>query len=260
MSELSRSCPPSAPLLHRVYPLLDCVCLLVAAVFAVFAANRADAGAWLRDEGRGFVATTVYFSEPFDDQSFYTGIYAEYGFSPKLTFGADIGHGVNGTDKSVVFARLPIRLPNRVGGGDAATWRLSAELGLGEISGQAVLRPGLSYGRSIDLAWLNGAGRGRAGDGWAAGGWIGLDGYVELRRDGPTDLKLDATWGATLRNGQLVMIQAQTGRSGDEPAFFRLVPSVTLGLGDRWRAELGLSKSFTGAREHGIKLGIWQDF
>ena len=197
------------------------------------------AGAWLREEGTGFSSLSFYASEPFDEESYYTGLYLEYGLRPNLTVGFDLGRGVTGQGKTIAFARLPIKRQGQN--------RLAFELGLGRIAGQQVLRPGLAYGRGFDTRW--------------GGGWLALDSFVELDLgDRQVDVKSDLTLGVTLDSGRRWMLQLQAGRAADEPEFLRIVPSTTYEIRPGWQLELGLSKALTGARESGVKLGLWRAF
>jgi len=204
-----------------------------------FLPAHAAAGAWLREEGTGFAASSVYATAPFGAETSYTGLYLEYGLTPNLTFGLDIGRGVTGKNKTVGFVRLPV-----LGTGGH---RVAAELGFGQIAGERTLRPGLSYGRGLET---------RLG-----GGWLAVDAYAEYSLDSRAlDLKADATLGVSRPSGQKWMLQLQAGQAREEASFLRLVPSMTFELRKGWQLELGLSKALTGARENGVKFGMWHDF
>lgn len=224
------------------FPFLYCQFLsFLLAIFLclLHQVGPAQAGAWLRQEGTGFASTSSYVASPFSADTAYHGLYVEYGLTPRLTLGLDLGRGVTGQNKTVVFARVPIKGEGRD--------RLAFELGAGTIAGQQTLRPGLSYGRGLDTA--------------LGPGWLAVDSFAEVALiSGEVDYKTDITLGVTRPGGTRWMIQAQMGRAYGEPAFLRLVPSAVIPLGQGWHMELGVSKALTGAREHGVKFGLWYEF
>ncbi|MGY9050133.1 MAG: hypothetical protein ACKVKF_24655, partial [Rhodobacterales bacterium] len=128
--------------------LLTLLCLLP---------GHAPAGAWPRAQGTWFVASDMRLSWPQDltrwtstlpVAQYYT-VYAEYGLSRHMTLGLDLGRSVSGGGKSVLFLRMPLPdLPRHT--------KLAVDLGLGQIDGRAVLRPGLSLGQSVALFGLQG--------------------------------------------------------------------------------------------------------
>ena len=194
------------------------------------------AGAWPRGKGNVFVAASTY-AVP---SGAYTGIYAEWGVTGRLTLGLDIGRGVSGQDKAVVFLRGPLIAPR-------AGHHLAWELGAGMIAGDRVLRPGLSWGKGADLA-------GRSG-------WVALDLLTEIRiRTAAIDTKADVTLGLNINDARKIMLQLQMGAQfGDEP-FLRLVPSMTFAVGKRGQVEIGLSQSLRGDFETGLKAAYWINF
>jgi hypothetical protein len=215
------------------------------------------AGSWPREAGTGFASLTQW--QGGGGSGGYTALYAEYGLTPRLTLGLDAGRSVAGHDKSVLFLRLPIL---RVLGGPVA-----AELGYGTIAGQAVLRPGLSWGRSLSRPrWQ---------------GWLSVDTRLEWGMDSKTlDEKTDFTLGLTLLDPQghpadwTFMLQLQTGvvdigqqlfllqTEGIKPgaSFIRLVPSLTYRLREGLHLELGYVLGLDSRGGQGIKLGLWTQF
>ncbi len=210
--------------------------LRVIVMIWLVATGPAWAGAWPRGKGNVFVTTSTYVTQ----MGTYTGIYAEWGASDRLTFGLDVGRGVSGEDKAVVFMRLPML-------GRLSSHTFAWEIGVGEIAGEKVLRPGLSWGKGFDFA-------GRAG-------WAALDTVAELRIDTlATDLKADLTLGLTITDRRKVMMQVQAGvQDGDEP-FLRLVPSITFGLSERAKMELGFTHDLFGVQDTGVKAALWYEF
>lgn len=227
----------------------------------VLMASPLWAGAWPRGKGEGFASLSHWQAAPTgaNGPGSYTALFAEYGLTNWLTFGLDTGRSVSGETKAVLFMRASL---DNSGGGPVAF-----ELGLGEIAGQPVLRPGLSFGRSLE--------------GTLGAGWLSVDTVLELDLETQAvDIKADVTLGFAPHstNGApsdwTLMLQVQTGlvdlehslmtlqQTGirPEPSFLRIVPSLTYRLGDRADLELGYYRSLTSNDERGIKLGIWTRF
>lgn len=219
------------------------------------------AGAWPRGTGEGFVSISHWHAarRGTEGSDSYTALFAEYGLRPWLTLGLDAGRSVSGAIKTVIFLRASL---GNSGGGPVAF-----ELGLGEIAGQPVLRPGLSFGRRLE--------------GTLGAGWLSVDTVLELDLETQAvDIKADATLGFTPRKTSgapsdwTLMLQVQTGLVdlkhslillqevgiNPTPSFMRIVPSVTYRLSDRTDLELGYYKSLTSSGDAGIKLGVWTRF
>lgn len=210
--------------------------LRLAMILWVVLSGPAVAGAWPRGKGNVFIAGSTYVVPG----GTYTGMYAEWGVTDRLTFGVDLGRGVSGQDKAVAFLRLPL-LHSRNG------HRVAWELGAGVIADNTVIRPGISWGKGIDWA-------GRSG-------WAALDIVAEMRTQTlAMDTKADLTLGLTINDTRKIMLQLQAGaQHGDEP-FLRLVPSLAFALSDRTMIEIGISQSLLGQRETGLKAAVWFTF
>ncbi len=219
----------------------------ILALFLTFlVAVQAQAGAWPRQKGAGFASSAVRLSWPQDvstwvsaepTSNYYT-TYLEYGLTDRLTIGFDLGHAVSGSGKKIAFFQLPLRNKDR---GPV----VSGQLGFGQISGDWVLRPGVSFG------W------GRPN------GWVSIDSVAEIHLDrGTTDYKLDVTWGRNLPRDRKLIVQIQTGETALDPAFVRLAPSLVTPLGRRKRVKLetGATWGLTGDTSMGLKMGVWLDF
>lgn len=215
--------------MHRILALVFCILPVCA-----------PAGAWLRDEGRGFVSASTYLIEAKSGGRHYAGIYLEYGLRPRLTVGLDLGRGVSGETKTIAFLRLPL-------GSGTGTHRFALDLGAGEIAGAPTVRPGLSYGRGFS---------GRFGT-----GWISLETAAEMDlRAGRSDYKADLTLGLNRDARHSWILQLQAGRAAGDPAFLRLVPSITRRIGNGWRIEIGATQDLIGGKARGLKLGLWKEF
>ena len=94
---------------------------LVALLLCLMLPGSAVAGAWQRETGRVFVATTIRLGWPQDittwtsmePTSQYNTVYMEYGLSPRMTLGLDLGRAVSGASKAVGFVQIPLRQAER---------------------------------------------------------------------------------------------------------------------------------------------------
>jgi hypothetical protein len=205
-------------------------------------ASTVDAGAWSRSKGEGFTMTSIQVTAPSltKPASYYYSNFSEFGLTESITFGADLGHSVSGESKLIVFLRHPIlALKDK--------HHFAAELGVGEIAGEFILRPGLFYGRG--LAHHN------------SSGWLAIDVLFEHHvRHQKTDFKADFTYGTTFSGGIKTILQMQSGRQAGDPKFFRFAPSLAIPMGSTTHLELGGSLNLIGEPEYGLKIGIWKDF
>ncbi|MEP1964687.1 hypothetical protein [Tateyamaria sp.] len=211
-------------------------------IAALMLSDPAHAGAWLREQGSGFLS----FGSTIDELGRSTGsAYAEYGLRPKLTLGAkvdvDMTAGQIGDGSAYVFARKPIPTGERA-------YKLAYELGIGgtiEQDPSALLRTGLSYGRGITA--------------WDHSGWIAIDGALEwVESDSSVTAKLDATMGLTLNDRFKVMFQVFYSQTETE-ATTTLAPSLI------WTPKPDKNRSYqlgVEAKEGvlGLKLGVWHSF
>ncbi len=218
--------------------------IISAGCLMLLAAQAAHAGAWPRERGTGFAATAVRLAWPQDvaardmsvpEQQYLTA-YVEYGLTDRLTLGLDLGHAVAGGGKTVVFLRMPVHQPD-------SGMRVSAELGVGRVDGDTVLRPGIALGWGLPK------------------GWLSIDTLAEIDvTSGDTDLKADITWGRNLARDRKLMLQLHLGAPSDEDVFARFEPSLVVPLRKRVKLEAGASWGLTGDDNVGVKFGLWTDF
>ncbi|MHA6347566.1 hypothetical protein [Roseivivax sp. CAU 1761] len=216
-----------------------------AAMLIALAPGPAAAGAWPREPGSVFASLATHLSWPQDIATWtssaptgrYDALYLEYGLTPRLTLGLDLGRGVSGSAKTAAFLRLPLGPPER-------DLKLAIELGLGQIDGALRLRPGLNLGYGF------------------ARGWLAADLVVEQPLSGAApDVKLDLTFGLTLPAARKLILQLQAGQQAGDPAFLRLAPSLVVPLGEsRFSAEIGGAWGLAGDASMGLKLGLWAQF
>lgn len=216
---------------------------LLAWLVAQMAAAPAQAGAWPREKGTGFLtgSTRIAGTSLNGPVAVYSASYLEYGLARDLTIGLDLGHGVSGRSKAIVFLRYPLKIAG-------PQHKLAIELGIGTIAGDPAVRPGLNYGRGFSTR------RGLSG-------WLAVDGVAEYAPGtGRIDLKSDLTLGFNHGTRFKSIFQVQTGISRGDPSFVRLAPSLVLRTGPRTHVELGVTAGLVGDREFGLKLGFWRDF
>ncbi|ETX13119.1 hypothetical protein OCH239_13140 [Roseivivax halodurans JCM 10272] len=216
---------------------------LLAALLALFGTD-ARAAAWPQERGAWFASLTTQLSWPQDITTWvstaptgrFDALYLEYGATEKLTLGLDLGRSVSGGSKTVAFLQYPT-LP------DASELKAAVQLGIGQIDGRQVVRPGLLLGRGRE------------------GGWIAADLLIEQPVTGdPFDVKLDLTWGLNLAKDRKLILQVQTGRAAGDMGFVRLAPSLVVPLRGSLSTEIGGTWGLAGDGSMGLKLGIWARF
>lgn len=213
------------------------------------------AGAWPREQGRTFVSLSQTFSTgvetllaPTQTLTAWTGLYAEYGLTGKLTVGLDAGTG-SGPDASIgtglVFARYPVWQ-------SAGGQRVAADLGIGwrndSEEGQDLrIRPGLAWGRGFESRWGQ--------------GWLGVEVSAEWLMPSQQQIyKADFTAGIKPDDRWMLIGQVQTGRYPDSGALIRIAPSVVRAIGPMTHLQLGLEATVLGDDSIGGKLGLWFEF
>lgn len=205
-------------------------------------ASTVDAGAWSRGKANGFSMTSIQVTTPSlaEPASYYFSNYSEFGLTRNLTLGADIGHSVSGDSKFIVFLRHPIlKLKDK--------HLFAAELGIGQVADEFVIRPGLSYGHGFS--------------GFKRSGWLAVDVLFEHHTvSQATDFKADFTYGLNHSGGFKTIFQLQSGRQAGDPNFLRFAPSFAIPMGASAHLEFGGSLNLIGGAEYGLKVGIWKKF
>lgn len=208
-------------------------------------AAPAAAGAWLREEGTGFSATSFGLSYFYDISQ---STYLEYGLRPDLTLGADIStfqsrFGFQ-SGAATLFLRFPLGSPN-----DRGRWAYELGAGATWIGEEVVphVKGSLSWGRGITFAERS--------------GWLAVD--ASLRWDfglGTSQIKLDGTAGLDFTDvtaGMLQLFVTQT-RSG---TFAKVAPSVVFSpKQSKFRIQIGSEIPVRAPQDTMFKLGIWRSF
>jgi hypothetical protein len=205
----------------------------------------AMAGAWLREPGEVFLAPSYTVEEirGRTGKSRFAGLYAEWGMTPYLTLGADLGSPDGGEPSGVLFARLPLVETTQ---GIRAAFEVGIGVRDGPGSTRAFLRPGLSLGYGFGS---------RIGNGWLA-----LDLSTEVDRHAKFDRhKADLTLGLSPNKRFKLMLQWHH----EQIAGIRqntVVPSIVWRTGERQFIQVGFLSGRGGRRAEGVKLSLWQEF
>lgn len=215
-----------------------CLCSLCAL------SSTAQAGAWPREPGDGFVSLGSMI-RPDDSETalaFDPMLFVEYGLRPRLTVGLTAFTADGGsTQSALAFATVPI-------GPADARHKFSLTAGLGAY--RAAEDPTAPLA-SLGFAW---------GTGFDTG-WLTIETQVIYH---PTDQswhpKLDATWGRNWTDRWTSTLQLTAGTGFDGSEYAQVSPTVVFRLSDRLRTGLGLSQSLTGDRDIAIKLETWISF
>ncbi|QYX55872.1 hypothetical protein K1T73_12420 [Roseovarius sp. SCSIO 43702] len=208
----------------------------------IFLAGHAQAGAWLRPEGAGFLSFSTHLKKPetLTDPAMYSAIYAEYGAKPRLTLGIDAGYDDLGQYKAFAFLVRPIERR-----GD--TWRLSYELGLGAINSDLALRPGLAIGRGFAIG--------------ETPGWVSVESRAEIvPGDGAVTLATDVTLGLSPWDRSKLILQLQAGGTLESPPWLRIAPSYVRRMKKGRHLEIGVTAGLSNAESFGVKFGVWREF
>lgn len=204
----------------------------------------AMSGAWLREQGTAFAAASVtVFSDEMGGYEYKTGLYAEWGFRPRLTLGLDAEEHRDLYGHALVFARVPVADFGNPG-------RLAAEFGLGAyhngIRAWALYKATLSYGKGIETGLGN--------------GWLAVDAALEYRSHDALIRKLDFTIG--LNSGRRLdpLMQVETSYTPGRSVYWTARPSLI------YRPKSGKITWIFGAERNsvradtGVKFALWTTY
>ncbi|MFU8776984.1 MAG: hypothetical protein ACNA7M_04875, partial [Roseovarius sp.] len=141
--------------------------------------------------------------------------------------------------KAIAFARWPIGRPAR-------DLKIAVDIGIGEVSEQSALRPGVSLGRGLTL--------------WGRHGWAAFDGRAVVFGTGQVTLESDITLGLDITARGKMIAQLQTGRPAEGRAYARVAPSYVHETRPGSQLEFGVILPLSGGGERGMKLGLWRSF
>lgn len=232
----------------------------VMGLLLMLTASEAAAGAWPREKGAAFFSLSQTMSTgtqtllaPTLDISSYTGLYAEYGLTEKLTIGliagkgGDIGSGQSDSDVTSIlgFARYPIWSHD-------SGHRVAFDLGVGTIEDttdglQQRIRPGLAWGYGFESRW--------------GGGWLGIETSLDYRQPtGDTAFKADLTAGIKPNDRYMYIFQVQSGRYPNAEPLVRIAPSFVRKMSDHFHLQLGGFVGAKGDDSIGGTIAVWASF
>ncbi len=203
-----------------------------------------EAGAWLRDKGKGFWALSATgFKTDAGEYKYKSSAYFEYGALTWLTVGLDAEEHQDLYGHALIFARFPVKDFGNAG-------RLAAEFGVGAYHKRdkawALYKTTLSYGKGFQSGW---------GNGWAA-----VDTALEYRSHEKLARKLDFTVGVTSERWLDPLLQIETTHVSDKPFYWSVRPSVMIRpkfSETIW--VLGLERN-SARRGTGLKFAVWRAF
>lgn len=235
------------------------VLLSVLSVLGIGCAVTASAGPWPRPVGEAFLAA----GHELRADGGWDGIYAEYGWGPRLTLVLDLGRSASDASWTAMAAlRVPVwssgesRVAVSLGSGLSHPKRASEP----SPEEAALLPRWLISARAADQVAQVGLHWGMGFTSDLGAGWASVDAVWRIAPGGSTgERKLDATLGLNLTPSRAILSQIQYSapQEGD--------PQIRLGLGwletfGRVTVEIGLGQRFLGEGGRDLKLGLWTRF
>lgn len=208
----------------------------------VLTGPKAQAGAWLEPEGRGFSALDLRLR----DRGRELGFFGVYGLRQNVSLGLDLNDTAGGGAHAQAFVRLPIRQSDH-------GWQMAGELSLGANRQQARWQPmtklALSAGRGFQLQH--------------ASGWVAADLARSFRDGGASRAwKLDATLGLNGHHRGAPLLQMEYYHPDHGEPSLALLPSWRFARknGQSWLAGVELQRRFNRPATVSLRLGLWQPF
>lgn len=205
-----------------------------------------QAGPWPREKGTAFISNSLEVSEDEYGPLYYASSYAEYGLTPKLSFGGKIAQAtLTGTEG---HAFLGVSLLQK------GAHALSLEVSAGQRGDSYWAGLGLAYGRGFTFRDRN--------------GWLTAEATVKVpdQEDryygglAGREAKLDFTVGLTMKNGLKTMLQLYTTHTEDDAAQIKIAPGVAIPFGERFHLEVGARIVPDKTEQSGLLVGFWQTF
>ncbi len=218
--------------------------ILAFCILFLTAAHSAYAGAWMREQGSGFLAVSATLHQNNNVLDYKSAVYAEWGFSPRLTLGFDLNERPGLSGHALLFSRFPIADLNELG-------RFAAEVGLGAHHGPQDWHPmykfTLSYGLGFAKPW--------------GSGWLAVDAAMEHRTGaGDPFYKLDLTAGLSNDRQFNPLLQLETTHIKGAPILWTVTPSVMIKAKKNIRWVVGLENKSAYPKGVGLKISLWREF
>jgi hypothetical protein len=224
-----------------------------------FLALPAGAGPWSRDTGTSFLSLS---NERDSAGNNYTGIYGEFGYGERRTFGYEIGHTNVGETTAMIW------LQRQLDHGEGA-WRLSYALGGGVLARDGELVP---LGQA-------GIAAGRGFDGILGGGWFAAELKLKVAgetttvvwRQGLSEIeesyltpdvttKAEVTLGLRPWDRMMLVNQLRLEQRKDLDLSAKLAVSLVRDLTKGVKLELGAIQPIAGPGDPAVKVGTWIAF
>lgn len=225
----------------------------VALVGALAAGGAAHAGPWAREKGQVFAIVSGQSDATGES---WTGIWAEYGLTSRITLGLDGGVSGRGDGKVIVWGQKSW---------EHGEHRFAASMGLGASLIQDTPIPlgqvGLGWGRGISTrfgpGWLSAEGRATMTTQSAPAGAADLPGGFLLPENA---LKAEFTLGLRPRERLMLINQLRFDVTDDSGLEAELANSVVFALSKPTKVEVGLTNPIVGEGEAALKVGLWLEF
>lgn len=227
-------------------------------VLSLAAAGGAEASPWPREAGGHFATVSV---ERDRDGNSHTGLYGEYGLTPRHTLGYEIGHTNVGETSLMMWLQRALddgQGPHR--------WAVS--LGLGAVERDGRVMPmgqiGTGWGRGFQRfggGWMTAEMRVKlAGSAETIGFDTGLDGSQTLYLTPKLTAKGELTLGLRPTPAMMVINQLRLEKLQDVDISAKLALSLVHDLAGPAKVELGLVEPLAGPGERALKIGLWLEF
>lgn len=231
----------------------DTICRLALAL--ALSTGAATAGPWPREVKTTFLSLST---ERDRDDNSYTGLYGEYGLTPRQTLGFELGHTNQGESSAMVW------LQHALDDGKGAN-RYSIAAGIGAIDRDGELLPvgqiAANWGRGIERlpggGWLTIEGRVKvAGKMESAGDARGEVSYLTPEMT----VKAEVTLGMRPTERMMFINQIRFEDRDDSDFSAKFASSVVHDLIGPAKIEVGVIAPVTGPGETAIKIGTWLQF
>ena len=211
---------------------------VIVLIYLVVLGVQAQAGAWPREKGEGFLSFSTEYDD--EDDALFTSLFVDYGITHRITAGLDLGFADEELYKAVAFARYPISQAD-------ADWNVALELGMGVTEDEAVLRPGLMLGRGLTLGRKS--------------GWLSIEAlaYYKVEQD-DVDVSTDVTLGLNMTDRHKLLFQLQNGNQPMDPDYLNFASSVVIEQTPGFHVELGMKAGLKEDGDYAFKLGMWHHF
>ncbi len=227
-------------------------------LLALSLATPAAAGPWPREVGTWFLSSTFGAEDQAGRRIAVSESYAEYGLTPRLTFGGKLRRTGEDTEGEVFVRWHPPDLAGRIAvglslglrQGDGPAYSLIEDLGYAVVE-YPVLRPrgmiGLHLGHGRDTP---------LGPAWAR---IDLRAFTATTSDASADSELFAQIGLRPRPRLLTMLSATLYDTGED-RFLTVEPAIGYEITARFTVTASVTAEPSRRALRSAQLGLWTRF